>query len=166
MKVLVLVRMLLVVCTCCWFVLRIIECVRCHDIGMSCNVSSRCKFPVPVPFPLYSRSYLFVCVPVYPGPRLVFDSFRPAPVFGEKNMAMEMGEEFSRPFPSVFILGTLPFWLHRLSCEYLLIILVLLWRPWRRVLVVVASCPGTVLLVHSRAVCRRTDCLASHIILS
>ena len=64
--------------------LRIIECVRCHDIGMSCNVSSRCKFPVPVPFPLYSRSYLFVRVPVYPGPRLVFDSFRPAPVFGEK----------------------------------------------------------------------------------
>ena len=125
----------------------------CHP-GVSFRFPSRSRC---IPVRICSSVYPFIPVPVS------FSTLSVPLLFSVKKYGNGNGRGV---FPSVFILGTLPFWLHRLSCEYLLIILVLLWRPWRRVLVVVASCPGTVLLVHSRAVCRRTDCLASHIILS
>ena len=77
---------------------RIIECVRCYNIGMSCNVSSWCKFPVLILFPLYFRSYLFVSVYLsilFPVPFPAVPAPRPFPI---KNTASDMGERFSRPF--------------------------------------------------------------------
>jgi len=83
---------------CCCLMLIIFFCTCVVVYSCVCPGQSPGSRPISAIFP---PIFVHFRDPVYPDPAPVPGHSGPAPVSGQKNMATEMGEEFSRPFPSV-----------------------------------------------------------------